>query len=99
MSGVGRIVGATRLAHGVAEVAIVEATSVHSHVESRVAPLAKEAEATTSRTIREISQWLKHELDTVASGTIAASTQNTHAAIEGLRTEFQAKFKKDVAEL
>ena len=40
MSGIGKVAEATRRAHGVAEAAIAEATSVRSQVESRIALLA-----------------------------------------------------------
>ena len=42
MFGVGQVAELTKLACGVAEAAIAEATSVNSQVESRVASLAKE---------------------------------------------------------
>ena len=66
-----------------AEAAIGEATPMCSHVESRIATLAENVEETTSHAIGENSQRLEHELETVALGTIAVSTQNTRTAIEG----------------
>ena len=77
------------------EVAITEATSTHSQIESHV----KETEVTMSRAIGAMSQRLEQELETVAFGTVVVSVQNTHAAIETLRAEIQVKLDKDCAEL
>ena len=46
-----------------------------------------------------MAQWLEHELETVASGTIAMSAQNMCAAIDHLRAELQVKFEKDRVEI
>ena len=99
MPSVGRVAEETRLMRGFAKAAIAEATPKHSQVESQVASLATEAEVTTSCVIGAMSQRLEHELETVASGTVTVSMQNTRVAIEGLCTKLQAKFDKDRAEL
>ena len=47
LSGVGQVVEVTQHAHDIVGVAIAEATSVHSQVESRAVSLAVHAEART----------------------------------------------------
>ena len=49
----GQVAEAMRLAHGVAEVAIIKATSVRSQIKSRLMPLVKEAEEPMSCAVRE----------------------------------------------
>ena len=78
---------ATRLARWVADAAIAEATSMRSQVDSRVVSLAKEVEETTSCAIGAMTHQLEHELEMVAPGTVMTNAQNTHAAIDHLRTE------------
>ena len=56
MSGVGRIEDETCCVHNVAEVAIAEARSVHSEVESKVASLAVQADASTVHIVGVLSQ-------------------------------------------
>ena len=56
MSGVGQIADETRRVRGVAEAAIAEARSVHAEVESRVASLAAQADASTPHIIGVLSQ-------------------------------------------
>ena len=55
MSGVGQVVEAMSRTHGVAEAMIAEATSMRSQVESRVALLAVQAEATISRAVSKMA--------------------------------------------
>ena len=54
---------------------------------------------TISCAVGKTAQLLEYELEKVASGTVMANTQNTHAAIEGLCAELKAKFDKDRAEM
>ena len=56
MSGVGRIAEETRQARGIVEVAIAEAKSVHGEVESRVASLVAQAEASTAHIADALSK-------------------------------------------
>ena len=72
---------------------------MHNQVESHVASLVKEAEETMSRAVGAMTQRLEHELETVASGTVAMSVQNTRATIDHMHIELQSKFTKDHAEL
>ena len=46
-----------------------------------------------------MTQRLEHELETVVSGIVTTSAQNTCGAIDHLRVELQGKFDKDCAEL
>ena len=83
----------------VVEAAIAEVTSVRSQVESRIASLAENAEATRLCSVGEIPQGLEHGLEVVVSGAITASTQNTQATIEEFCVELQAKFNQDRGKL
>ena len=67
MSGVGRIAEETRRGRGIAEAAIAEAKSVHSEVESRVASLAAQGEAS----IAHIADALSKRVSKVAAETEA----------------------------
>ena len=59
LSGVGQVAKAIQRACGIAESAIVEATSVRSQVESRVASLLVQAEASTAHAINALSECIK----------------------------------------
>ena len=87
MFSIGHIAEATRQAHGVAKAAIAEATTMRSHVESRITALQEKVEFSMSRAIGEVSRWLEQSLEAVALGTIVASACNTHATVQGLCTE------------
>ena len=56
MSGVGRITEKTRRAHGIAEAAIAKVKSMHGEVESRVASLVAQAEASTAHIAYALSK-------------------------------------------
>ena len=59
MSHVGRVAEETRRAHGIAEAAIAEVKSVHGEVESRVASLAAQAEASTVQVVGALCKHVK----------------------------------------
>ena len=59
MSGVGRVMEETRCARGIVETAIAEAKSVHGEVESRVASLAVQAEASMVQVVGTLSECIK----------------------------------------
>ena len=56
MYGVGRVAEKTDRVHGIAEAAIAKATSATSQMESNVALLAVQAEATTVRAVSALSK-------------------------------------------
>ena len=55
ISGVGQVADETRHARKVAEAAIAEARSVHGEVQSRVASLSTQAEASTAHAVEVLS--------------------------------------------
>ena len=59
MSGVGHVAEETRYAGGILESAIAEAKYVHGKVESRVALLAAQAEASTAEFVGALSEHVK----------------------------------------
>ena len=59
MSRVGRVTEETRCARGIVEAAIAEAKSVHGEVESRVASLAAQAEASTVQVVGALCKHVK----------------------------------------
>ena len=84
-----------RQAYEVSRAAIAKLISVQSQVESRIIVFVEKTEARMSCNIGEVSQRLEQSLEAVASGTIVVSAYNTHATIEGLSIELQAKFNQD----
>ena len=78
-----------RLARRVAEAAIAEATSVHSQIESRVALLAAQAEATTLHAVREMAgevQVVVVQVEDSTSRVIGAVAQLLESKIEMVAT-------------
>ena len=59
MSGVGCVTEETRRSRGIAEAAIAEAMSMRGQVESRVAPLAAQAEASMAQVVGALSERVK----------------------------------------
>ena len=70
MSGISHIVEETHCARDIAEAAIAEAKSVHGEVESRVALLAAQAEASTAHVVDALSKCVN---EVVAQSEVQAS--------------------------
>ena len=63
MSGVGQIADEARRVRGVAEAAIAEARSIHGEVESRVASLVAQADASAAHIIGVLSQHVQEVVE------------------------------------
>ena len=87
LSGIERVAEATRCARGIVEVAIAEAISVHSQVDSRVASLVAHAKASTAHAISTLSKHVKEvaahmeEQTSRAVGTIAQQLEKEIEAV------------------
>ena len=84
ISGVGQVADAIRQAREVAEAAIAEARSMHGEVESKVATLVAQADASTAHAVEEITERVREVpayLDVQASRVIAEVTQRLESEI------------------
>ena len=86
MSSVGRIAEETRCARGIAEAAIAEAKSMHGEVESKLALLAAQAEASTAH----IADALSKHVSKVAADTEAKASHAIGTIAQQLEKEIEA---------
>ena len=87
--GVGQIADEARHVHGVAEAAIAEARSVHSEVESRVASLAAQANASAAHIVvvllQHVQEVVEHS-DAQASRIAGEVSQQLEKGLEAVVT-------------
>ena len=89
MSGVGRVTEGTRRVHNIIEATIAEAKLVHGEVESRVASLATQAEASTTHIVGVLSECVQEvaaHSEVQASHVADAVSQQLEKQLEAVAT-------------